>query len=327
MLPTQLRTKIRNWIGPSTLARASRSLREIIEEIKPDLIHAMRIPYEGMLAARTKPKMPMVVSVWGNDFTLHAKSNLFMAMATRRTMQAADALHSDTQRDLLLASSYGFDKKKPRLVIPGNGGIRSEIFYPMPDDADKGETVARLRVINPRGLRAYVRNDVFFQAIPMVLVQRPEVRFYCPSMESEPEAQRWVDKLGIGDYVSLMPKLGPRALADSYHSAQVMVSPSTHDGTPNSLLEAMACGTFPVCGDLESIREWIKHGENGLLIDPTNPKALADAIVWALKDSALRKQATKINAQIVADRADYNRNMERVEMFYQMVLNRKNPVN
>jgi glycosyltransferase involved in cell wall biosynthesis len=325
MLPTSLRTQLRNWIGPATLARASRSLRAIIEEIKPDLIHAMRIPYEGMLAARAKPKMPLVVSVWGNDFTLHAKSNLFVAMATRRTMQAADALHSDTQRDLRLASSYGFDEKKPGLVIPGNGGIRSEIFYPLPDETDEGKTVARLRVINPRGLRAYVRNDVFFQAIPKVLVQRPEVRFYCPSMEGEPEAQRWVDKLGIGDYVSLMPKLRPRALADSYHSAQVMVSPSTHDGTPNSLLEAMACGTFPVCGDLESIREWITHGENGLLVDPTSPKLLSDAIVWALKDNAMRKRAAKINAQIVAERADYKQNMEQAEIFYQTLLSRKNP--
>lgn len=320
MLPTQLRTQLRNWIGPSTLARASRSLHDLIEELKPDLIHAMRIPYEGMLAARAKPKMPLVVSVWGNDFTLHAKSNLFMAMATRRTMQAAAALHSDTQRDLRLATSFGYDEKKPALIIPGNGGIRSEIFYPMPDETDEGKTVARLRVINPRGLRAYVRNDVFFQAIPKVLVQRPEVRFYCPSMEGEPEAQRWVNKLGIGDYVSLMPKLGPRALADSYHSAQVMVSPSTHDGTPNSLLEAMACGIFPVCGDLESIREWIKHGENGLLVDPTNPKALADAIVWALKDNALRKRAAKINAQIVAERADYTQNMKQAEIFYQTLL-------
>jgi glycosyltransferase involved in cell wall biosynthesis len=122
-----------------------------------------------------------------------------------------------------------------------------------------------------------------------------------------------------------MPKLGPRALADSYHTAQVMVSPSIHDGTPNSLLEAMACGTFPVCGDLESIREWITHGENGLLVDPTNPKALAEAIVWALKDSQMRKRAAKINAQIVAERADYKQNMERAEAFYQNILSRKNP--
>ncbi len=319
-LPTELRTRLRNWVGPFTLRNAGRQLRAVIDQVKPNLVHAMRIPYEGMLTAAARPPMPLVISVWGNDFTLHARSNPFMAAATRSAMRRADALHSDTRRDLRLAQTYGFSSERPSLIAPGNGGIRSEIFYPLPDDADEGITVARLRVINPRGLRAYVRNDVFFQAIPKVLIQRPEVRFYCPSMEGEPEAQRWVERLRIGDYVSLMPKLSPRALADSYHSAQVMVSPSTHDGTPNSLLEAMACSAFPICGDLESIREWITHGENGLLVDPTNPKSLADAIVWALKDSRMRKRAAKINAQIVAERADYNRNMDMAENFYQKVL-------
>ncbi len=324
-LPVALRTRLRNWLGPSTLSTSARHLRNVIDEVKPDLIHAMRIPYEGMLAAAAKPTMPLLISVWGNDFTLHARSNPFMSAATRRTVQQANAIHSDTKRDLRLATSYGFGSEKPSLVIPGNGGIRSEIFYPLPNDADEDKTVARLRVINPRGLRAYVRNDVFFQAIPRVLTQRPEVRFYCPSMEGEPEAKRWVEKLRIGDYVNLMPKLSSRALADSYQSAQVMVSPSTHDGTPNSLLEAMACGTFPICGDLESIREWITHGENGLLVDATDPKLLADAIVWALKDSRMRKRAAKINAQIVAERADYHRNMEKAEELYRTVLGKKNP--
>jgi glycosyltransferase involved in cell wall biosynthesis len=55
--------------------------------------------------------------------------------------------------------------------------------------------------------------------------------------------------------------------ADVFRGAQIVVSPSIHDGTPNSLLEAMACGCFPVAGDLESIREWITHGQNGLLFD------------------------------------------------------------
>jgi len=322
-LPTALRTRMRNWVGPFTLRAAGRHLRAVIEQVKPDLVHAMRIPYEGMLAAASASSIPLLISVWGNDFTLHARSNPFMAAATRRAMRRANVLHSDTKRDLRLAQSYGFAADKPTLIAPGNGGIRSEIFYPLPDDADEGKTVARLRVINPRGLRAYVRNDVFFQAIPRVLTQRPEVRFYCPSMEGEPEAQRWVEKLKIRDYVSLMPRLSPRALADSYHSAQVMVSPSTHDGTPNSLLEAMACSAFPICGDLESIREWIIHGENGLLVDATNPQGLADAIVWALKDSAMRKRAAKINAQIIAERADYDTNMKRAEGFYQTILNGK----
>jgi len=45
-----LRTVVRQWLGPLTIRRASPKLRAFIERVKPDLIHAMRIPYEGMLA-------------------------------------------------------------------------------------------------------------------------------------------------------------------------------------------------------------------------------------------------------------------------------------
>lgn len=310
------RAWLRDWLGPLTVPRASRRLSALYDEMQPDLVHALRIPYEGMLAARANPPVPLLVSVWGNDFTLHARANPLMAGATFRTLRRADALHSDTQRDTELAGRWGFQGDKPRFVAPGNGGIRKDIFYPLPHATDVDETEARLAVINPRGIRAYVRNDVFFQAIPLVLRKRPEVRFFCPGMEGHDEAEDWVDKLKIRDYVALMPRLGQRALADAYHSAQVMVSPSTHDGTPNTLLEAMACGCFPVLGDIESVREWITDGENGLLVDPSNPQALAEAIIRALKDHKLRAEAAEINQQLIEGRARYKQVMTQVEAFY-----------
>jgi hypothetical protein len=316
LLGARARAWLRDWLGPLTVPRASGKLSQLYQELQPDLVHALRIPYEGMLAARANPPMPLLVSVWGNDFTLHARANPLMAGATFRTLRRADALHSDTQRDVELAGRWGFQAGKPSFVAPGNGGIRKDIFYPMPHATEVDVTEARLAVINPRGIRAYVRNDTFFKAVPLVLRKRPEVRFFCPSMEGQSEAEDWVDELKIRDYVALMPRLGQRALADAYHSAQVMVSPSTHDGTPNTLLEAMACGCFPVLGDIESVREWVTDGENGLLVDPRDPLALATAIIQALKDHKLRARAAEINQRLIAERADHRTVMQQVEAFY-----------
>lgn len=314
-VPTAGRTRIRQWLGPFTLRKAAKALRDYTEDIQPELVHAMRIPFEGMMAARAGLKAPLLISVWGNDFTLHAPSTPLMRRATRQAMRQADGLHTDTQRDVKLARRWGFDPHRPSIVLPGNGGIRQELFYPLPHAEEPDEVEARLLVINPRGIRAYVRNDVFFQAIPQILRKRPEVRFLCPSMEGEPEAHQWVDDLELQEYVQLMPKLSPKALADSYHSSQVMVSPSTHDGTPNTLLEAMACGCFPVVGDIESLREWIRDGKNGLLVNPNDPQALADAVIRALKDHKLRARAAAINKRIIQERALYAENMARAEEF------------
>ena len=67
--------------------------------------------------------------------------------------------------------------------------------------------------------------------------------------------------------VELLPPLSHAQMAEVFRRAQIVASPSIHDGTPNTLLEGIACGCFPVAGDLESIREWITPNENGLLFD------------------------------------------------------------
>jgi glycosyltransferase involved in cell wall biosynthesis len=314
ILPPGRRTWIRHWLAPLTLPRAARALNRIIDETRPELLHALRIPYEGMLAAWADPPIPIITSVWGNDFTLHAPANPLMRHLTRRTVRRTDALMADCQRDIRLARRWGFPVGRPSIVLPGGGGIKTEIFFP------PQTPVAAPVVVNPRGLRAYVRNDTFFRAIPRVLAQRPDARFTCPAMSGEPQAQRWVAELGIEKSVTLLPRMRQEDLGDLFRRGMLVVSPSEHDGSPNSLLEAMACGCFPVAGDIESIREWITDGENGLLVDPADPVALAAAILRAFVDDDLRAKAWTHNLQMVNERAEYGAVMEQAEAFYQCVV-------
>jgi glycosyltransferase involved in cell wall biosynthesis len=319
LLPVGLRTAVRRWLGMRTLDRSARRLSDLILHLQPDLIHAMRIPFEGMLAARAlqlSAPFPLIVSVWGNDFTLHAPSSRRLGMLTRETMRRADGLHPDCQRDARLAQEWEYGSHKPVLVAPGNGGIHLETFYPTPQGAAEHPAT----VINPRGIRAYVRNDTFFQSIPLILDQLPEVRFVCPAMAGEAQAEAWVKSLHLEAQVQLLPVLSRLEIADLLRRAQVAVSPSIHDGTPNTLLEAMACGCFPVAGDIESLHEWIRSGENGLLVDADSPQALAMAVLRALQDSPLRMQARQINARMIAERAEYGQVMRQAEAFYRRFL-------
>ena len=80
----------------------------------------------------------------------------------------------------------------------------------------------------------------------------------------------------------------------------------------------MACGCFPIAGDLESIREWITHAQNGLLVNPDNPQSIADAILIALEREDLRNEAAGLNAKIISARAEYGKNMEKVVEFYEI---------
>ncbi len=320
-----LRGWIRHWLGPWTVGRAARQFELAARQVRPELVHAMRIPFEGMLAWHLPAQTPVLVSVWGNDFTLHAGASPGMRRWTRRCMQRASGLHVDCRRDLRLAEAWGFGASGPSLIIPTNGGVRTDLFRrdrrpSLPTESILPEVLAGLAtravVIQPRGFRLYVRNDTFFRAVPEILRHEPETHFLCPGMRGEPEAARWVARLGIESAVTLLPPLDQTEMAAMFQQAQVTVSPTTHDGTPNSLLEAMACGAFPVAGDLESIREWIDHGRNGLLIDPGDVGQLAAAVVQALRSPGLRDQAGTANARIVRERADYQSGMEQALLLY-----------
>ena len=52
LAPIWLRTFIRQQLGPLTLPSTARQLSAILDEIQPDLVHAMRYPFEGILAAQ-----------------------------------------------------------------------------------------------------------------------------------------------------------------------------------------------------------------------------------------------------------------------------------
>jgi glycosyltransferase involved in cell wall biosynthesis len=326
-----LRAMLRHWFGPFTVRPAARQVQRRVKAIQPDLIHAMRIPFEGMLAAAIDPNVPLIVSVWGNDFTLHAPASAFMGNLTRRTLFRADGLHVDCKRDRRLAIQWGYPEEGPMMILPGGGGIKTELFHTLSEKDFLSERVSMILerlpegakiVVNPRGFRAYVRNDTFFKSIPLILDEKPMARFLCPAMAGEKQAEVWVRRLAIGHAVHLLPKLSQEEMASIFRHAQVAVSPSEHDGTPNTLLETMACGCFPIAGDLESIREWIEDGVNGLLINPNQPESLAKAVLRALDDPELSKEAANQNVKMIANRASYERVMKEARSFYHELLQR-----
>lgn len=313
---------LRYWLGPLTLGLYAPRLRQWVRRLQPDVVHALRIPYEGMLATYTPAEVPLVISIWGNDLTLHARGSPLMARLTRRALHRAAALITDCRRDRHLALHWGYAPAKPTLVVPGNGGLDLERLPTLrarlgePWAAHLGEDVS-LWVLNPRGMRQYVLSDLFFQVVPLVRERLPGVRFLCPGMAGQPQAEAWVSRLHLEEAVVLLPTLPQGQLWDLFARAPVMVSLATHDGTPNTLLEAMAWGCFPVLGDLQSLREWVVPGVNGLLVDLRRPQNIAEVLVLALEAPDLRRRAAEINRGLIRERAEVNRVRQEVQHFFQ----------
>ena len=322
---SQVVSEVRFWVTPLEVYRHISRIQSYIHDISPDLVHALRIPFEGIVAAKATPaQIPLITSVWGNDFTLFARRFPLIGWQTRQTLARTDALHCDCHRDAKLAGSWGFAPGKPIRVLPSSGGIQRDVFYP-----DKPDVTLRERlsisldspvIINPRGIRLYVSNESFFHALSIVVNTHPNVAVLCSGMEANPAAEQWVRKYDLERNVRLLPLVSREVMADLFRLADITVSPSLHDGTPNTLLESMACGCFPVAGDIESIREWITNDKNGLLCDPTNPEYLAKAMQQALDDDDLRQRARKHNVGLIAEHAEYRHVMVKAEQFYRQVI-------
>jgi len=313
--------QLRYYLGPISLPIYQVHFRSLVAEIQPDLVHALRIPFEGMLSVSTPRGIPLVVSTWGNDITLHARGSFLMAHLTRGVLNRADGLITDTQRDIHLGFEWGFRSGKPTLTVPGSGGIRLDEIRMGSFAEELPEELPDVPVIvNPRGQRpGSLRQDVFFQAIPEVLREVPRAVFVCPSLRGDKESERQVDILGIRSNTKLWPRLSQGQLWRLFQKSQIFVSPSIHDGTPNSLLETMACGCFPVVGDIESMHEWVQSGINGFLVDATDAHSIASGILQAISQPALRTKAAQYNTVLIVERAAYLPNMARVERFYKEV--------
>jgi glycosyltransferase involved in cell wall biosynthesis len=324
-LVSQLRAHLRHLrylLGPLSLARYRKEYLSLVEEITPDLVHALRIPFEGMLAYRLPREVPFIVSIWGNDLTLHAPGSFLMAAYTRNVLKRADALMADTIRDIRLGKNWGFRESRPTHTVPGAGGIRLDLIHKT-EDMDALKVLAKdiPVIVNPRGQRpGSLRQDTFFRSIPLVLEKDTKVVFICPMLKGDAQAENLVKKLRIEDRVWLWGKLDQGQLWSLYKRAKIMVSPSIHDGLPNSLIEAMVCGCFPIAGNIESMGEWITDGVNGLLVDASNEVSLAEAMLKALHQPALCARAADINMRLIQERANFQKNMIRVRAFYQSIL-------
>jgi glycosyltransferase involved in cell wall biosynthesis len=97
------------------------------------------------------------------------------------------------------------------------------------------------------------------------------------------------ERLGVMGAVRLVGPLPPEsaALADAYAAADVFVLPSIHEPFGIVVLEAWSASRPVVASRVGGLVDLIEDGRNGLLVDPHDPRSLADAVVRLLGDGPL----------------------------------------
>lgn len=175
-------------------------------------------------------------------------------------------------------------------------GIDPEWFYPrqVGEAADKTpyRIVSSGRLVEKKGF-SYIVDAC------RILADRGE-EFEClvgGSGELEAELRSRVIELGLGDRVTITGQtLEQEKIIEFMHGGDVYVLPCVWaadddvDGLPQMLMEAMACGLPAISTRLVGIPDLIRHEVSGLLVEPNDAVALADAISRLMHDRALGRQ-------------------------------------
>jgi len=88
----------------------------------------------------------------------------------------------------------------------------------------------------------------------------------------------------------------PGEMAEFYNSIDVICVASTAEGMPLTLVEALACGCFPVCVDVGTVPELVRHNGNGLIVN-RSPAAFRAAFMWCAANLARVREVGLANAE------------------------------
>ncbi len=141
-----------------------------------------------------------------------------------------------------------------------------------------------------------------FDAIPAILARHPEARILlCGVAENdrqEPVLRAEVERRGVEERVTFLGSREGREKVRVWASATVFVAPSWTEAFPLVVPEAMAAGVPMVVADVGAIPDYVTDGEDGFLIPPRDPAALADRVNRLLDDEPLRRRiAERVRAR------------------------------
>jgi glycosyltransferase involved in cell wall biosynthesis len=280
-----------------------RKARALVASGEFDLIVAYYLTSYGLLAASIAPGRYIAVPAGSDIAPIRVKVPRLAAarIAVRRAM--GTMAWTEPMADAL--RRLGADPHH-LLILPR--GIDLELFQ-KPVAARQSSGI--VRIVSTRRLRPLFRIDRLIGAMGQLRANGVSAHLDIVGDGTERlSLEDLVRRSGLEDQITFTGGLERPLVAHYLKKSDIFVSLSRSDGLSTSLVEALACGLFPVVSDIPSNREVVEHGRNGLLVDGDNPDDIAAALVTAASNRDLREQADRLNLALVRERFDIRRNTQ-----------------
>ena len=317
-------------------ARRVPALRRLIRELRPDVLHTTL--YEADQAGRVAgalTRRPVVTSLVSTGFELgpwrtlagqRARAAVVVDAVTARAVTAFHAVSTPVAEVMARRLLVRRDRFTviPRGREPGTLGERSDersrtVRDRLGLDADTPLVVAIGREVLPKG------HTTLLRAVPAIAAEIPGVRVLIAGRRGDQsdEITATIDELGIERHVR---RLGHRTdVPDLLAAADVLAFPSSREGFPGTLVEALALECPIVASDIPAIRS-ILEAPDGMLLGTMVPAGdsatLARSLVATLRSP--RDDAVLAAGRLAfADRFTTEAVAERMVALYRSTLGRR----
>lgn len=294
-------------------------LEDVLKEGEFDIVHSMEFQHASYLAhkAVTAVANPpiWIATNYGSDIYLYGRQPEH-EHRIRAVLSDADFYAAECRRDVPLARDLGFSGRLFSLV-PNSGGID---LAQAARCSSPGPTSQR-RAIAVKGYQHFAGRALTVLEVldrDPDLVRGYEVNVYAPSTDVAEAAI----SLGARHRLDVIvwPEQAPHEEILRLHGrSRVSIGISLSDGISTSFLEAMAMGALPIQSDTACANEWIVDGSGGILVDPRDHSAIAEALRRALSDDAFVDRAAEQNALNIKARADSRKIGEQLVRAYSVL--------
>ncbi len=284
---------------------------------KCDLIHVHWAIPIGLIGALTGllVQRPLIVTIHGSDHRMAAERSGFFKRIFLFVCTRAEHVHCVSNSMKKEIEIWGIEEGKISAFPMAVDGSFLQVGK---NRKFKGKDEP-LTVLSNRNLHSLYNVSLLVRAIPHVIKKNSEWRFVIAGEGPErPDLENQAKNLNINRYITFLGNVPHEEMSCLLGSADIYVSTSNSDGTSVSLLEAMASGAFPIVTSISSNQKWVSDGENGFLVPLENEVFLAEKIMEARQNIALRKKASQKNIEIIEDRAEEKKNTSKMIGIYEM---------
>lgn len=306
--------------------RGSRSiqlkLRMLLWRIRPDVVHVHWAHFA--VPVRRVWNGPLVVTAWGSDVYRREAFTDKEFHALGVALRAAQLVTCDSS-DLAATIGTAFDVGPDRIDII-QWGVDADLFRPEGDNlrASLG-LIGREVIYSARSFAPVYNQETVVAAFAEVRRRRPRafllMKRYGGDAAYFERIRKDISTRGLDHDVRILDAVTYDAMPALYRTADVAVSVPLSDAAPMSLLEAMAAGVPAVVCDLPSLREWVRDGETGCLVDPRRSAAVAAAILSLLEDPARRLNIAKAARTLVVEKGSQTAHMTAMAKHYRQLAN------